>query len=112
MKLEAQDMNDESKVKAFREAQSHLAQNLRQVFALSERYPEIRANDNFRELQVQLEGTENRIQRARQVYNQTVMDFNNSILKWPGRYFAGNRQPKKVYEADVGSEKSPRVNFK
>ena len=111
IKLEADDLTDPAKVAQFQKAQGALAGALRQVFALQERYPEIRANQNFRDLQVQIEGTENRIQRAREQYNEAVQTYNAAILKWPGRWLAGGRKAKQVFEAEAGSEHAPKVKF-
>lgn len=61
---------------------------LRQIFALSESYPELRSNENFRMLQEQLEGTENKIASSRQIYNRTVMDYNNEIQMFPSNIVA------------------------
>lgn len=111
VKLDARDLGDPEKMKAYQNAQGALTGMLRQVFALSEQYPEIRANQNFRDLQVQLEGTENRIQRAREVYNTAVQAYNNNILKWPGRWIAGGREPKQMFQADAGAATVPKVKF-
>ena len=111
IKLDPADLSDEKKVAAFQQAQGQLSQTLRQVFALSESYPEIRANQNYRDLQVQLEGTENRIQRAREVYNSAVQVFNSSILRWPGRWIAGARKAKLPFEAQASAAQAPTVKF-
>ncbi len=111
IKLDADDLSDPAKVAAFQKAQGQLAGMLRQVFALQEQYPEIRANQNFRDLQVQIEGTENRIGRAREEYNAAVQTYNASILKWPGRWLAGGRKAKQTFEAEAGSEHAPKVKF-
>jgi LemA protein len=111
IKLDAGDLEDPNKVAQFQKAQGSLAGALRQVFALQEQYPEIRANQNFRDLQVQIEGTENRIQRAREQYNEAVQVYNAAILKWPGRWLAGGRKPKQAFAAEAGAETAPKVKF-
>ena len=111
LKLSVQDLSDPQKLQQFQAAQTQLSQSLKQIFALSERYPEVKSNQNFRDLQIQIEGTENRIQRTRQVYNEAVKEYNSSILKWPGRWFAGSRQPKEVFQAESGTEKAPHIKF-
>lgn len=111
IKLDSADLEDPAKVAAFQKAQTGLAGALRQVFALQESYPEIRANQNFRDLQVQIEGTENRIQRAREQYNESVQVYNAAILKWPGRWLAGGRKAKQPFAAEAGAEVAPKVKF-
>ena len=78
-----------------------------------ERYPDIKANQNFLNLQAQLEGTENRINVARNRYNEAVGEFNILIRKFPNNLFAGlfGFQPLTRYEADAGSENAPDVEF-
>jgi LemA protein len=65
-----------------------LAASLRSVFAIAENYPELKASDNFKLLQEQLEGIENKIAYSRQFYNDSVLSFNNTITTIPGRWFA------------------------
>ncbi len=111
IEVQAADLDNPEKMRAFQQAQSSLTQALRQVFALAERYPEIKANQNFRDLQVQLEGTENRIARSREEYNLAVQRYNANILKWPGRWIAGGRAPKTTFEAEASSQGAPQVRF-
>jgi LemA protein len=111
IQINAADLNDPAKMAAFTKAQSTLAQALRQVFAVAEAYPDLKANQSFRDLQVQLEGTENRIARSREQYNSAVQGFNSNILKWPGRWLAGGRSPKQVFEADVAAQRAPQVKI-
>ncbi len=80
--INAEELNEETLAK-FQEAQNQLTGALKSLLAVSEAYPDLKANENFRDLQVQLEGTENRIATARGRYTQTVADYNTSIKKFP-----------------------------
>lgn len=83
------------------------------VKAVSEQYPELKANQNFLELQSQLEGTENRITVARHDYNTTVKGFNQYIRPWPASMIAGMKgsQKRKYFEADTAAKQNVRVDF-
>ena len=78
-----------------------------------ERYPELKAYQNFLELQAQLEGTENRIKVARDKFNDVVTEYNKSVKRFPGNIFAGifGFSAKSTFEADAGAENAPEVNF-
>lgn len=78
-----------------------------------ERYPELKANQNFLELQSQLEGTENRINVARDRYNESVQSYNSSLRQFPRSIIVGmlGFEKKPYYQADPGSEKAPDVDF-
>jgi LemA protein len=78
-----------------------------------ERYPELRATANFRDLQVQLEGTENRIAVERQRFNETVQSYNNRVKTFPGVFVAPifGFQPKPYFSAQEGAEVAPTVDF-
>ncbi len=98
----------------FQQAQSTMSGALSRLLLVSERYPDLKANQNFRDLQNQLEGTENRINVARTRYNQTVQTFNTSIRTFPNNLTNSlilKLQPKEVYKADPGAEKAPKVKF-
>jgi LemA protein len=101
------------KLKEFQAAQSNLSSSLGRLIAISENYPDLKANQNFLELQAQLEGTENRIQVARETYNKTAGDFNRLIRVFPKNIvanFAGfERKP--FFDAEQGSEKAPVIEF-
>ena len=84
---------------------------LRQLFAVSESYPELKANANFQQLQNQLEETENKIVYARQSFNDCVLMFNNAIQTFPGSLFAGGRAPKKGVEISDADAQAPQVKF-
>lgn len=84
---------------------------LRQLFAVSESYPELKANANFQQLQNQLEETENKIVYARQSFNDCVLMFNNAIQTFPGSLFAGGRSPRKGFEISDADAQAPQVKF-
>lgn len=97
----------------YQAAQSGLNSALSRLLAVAERYPELKANQNFLELQAQLEGTENRISVERRRYNEITKDYNVYIRRFPNSMFSGmfgfERRP--PFEADEGSEKAPEVKF-
>ena len=98
----------------FQQAQSTMGGALSRLLLVAERYPDLKANQNFRDLQNQLEGTENRINVARTRYNQTVQNFNTSIRTFPNNLTNSlilKLQPKEVYKADPGADKAPKVKF-
>jgi LemA protein len=86
---------------------------LKSLFALSEAYPDLKANQNFLNLQEELTGTEGRISYARQFYNDTVQKLNTKIQVFPSNIFAGmfHVTPREYFEADEGSREVPRVSF-
>jgi LemA protein len=97
----------------FQQAQTGLSGALSKLLVSVERYPELKANQNFLELQSQLEGTENRINVARDRYNEKVNIYDKHTTKFPGKILAGwfgfEEMPR--YKADPGSENAPDVNF-
>ncbi|MEY8782004.1 LemA family protein [Allomuricauda sp. XS_ASV26] len=97
----------------FQQAQTGLSSALSRLLVTVERYPELKANQNFLELQSQLEGTENRINVARDRFNEKVNIYDVHISKFPGKLLAGwfgfEEMPR--YSADPGSENAPDVNF-
>ncbi|MFC4267376.1 LemA family protein [Polaribacter marinivivus] len=97
----------------FQQAQSGLTGALSKLLVSVERYPELKANQNFLELQSQLEGTENRINVARDRFNEDVNKYNKHIKVFPNSLLAGvfNFGEMSRYKADPGSEKAPDVNF-
>ncbi len=98
---------------AYQQAQQGLSGALSRLLVTVERYPELKANQNFLELQTQLEGTENRINVARDRYNEAVNTYDIFTTKFPGKLLAGlfgfEEMPR--YKADPGSENAPDVNF-
>ncbi len=101
------------KVREFQQAQGQLSQALGRLLMVTENYPNLRANEAFRNLQVQLEGTENRITVARNDYNNAVQDYNVRVRRFPANIFAGMMgfSPKTPFEADPGTRNAPNVDF-
>ena len=95
------------------EADNVLTGALRQLFAVAEAYPDLKANTNFTQLQASLEDTENKISYARQSYNDCVLNYNNAIQTFPGVIFAGIFQfkPRTGFEASNESRQAPKVQF-
>ena len=110
--LDAENMTPE-KMKEFQAAQGELSSALGRLIAVSEAYPDLKANENFKDLQVQLEGTENRINEARMKYNEAVQKYNQGIRSFPKVLFAGMFGFDKMnkFEAAEGAEKAPEVKF-
>ena len=101
------------KLQEFPKAQGELGAALGRLIAVQESYPELKANENFKDLQVQLEGTENRINEARNKYNSVVQDYNTDIRSFPKNLFAGVFGFAKMdkFEADADAQKAPKVSF-
>ena len=110
--INAEELNEETLAK-FQEAQNQLTGALKSLLAVSEAYPDLKANENFRDLQVQLEGTANRIATARGRYTQTVADYNTSIKKFPTNIYAGwfGFEPQPQFKADDAAQRAPEVKF-
>ena len=106
-------VNDPARFKQFQAAQGELSGALSRLLAVAENYPELKANQNFLELQSQLEGTENRIAVERRRFNETVGDYNTAVRVFPASVVASLRgfAPKSFFEADQGAEKAPAVKF-
>lgn len=103
----------EEQLQAFQEAQGQLSSALGRLIAVSEAYPDLKANENFLELQSQLEGTENRITIARNTFNEQAKTFNVLIRKFPTSLIAGicGFEKKPYFAAEAGAEKAPTVEF-
>ena len=101
------------KLAAFQKAQSGVSSALGRLLAVAETYPDLKANQNFLELQSQLEGTENRITVARKDFNDAAKSYNQSIRQFPKNILAGmfGFEKKSYFEAEAGSEKAPKVEF-
>lgn len=101
------------KLKQYQAAQGELSQALGRLMAVSENYPNLKANENFSELQAQLEGTENRINESRQIYNSAVQTYNVSVRRFPANIVARmfGFDKKNQFEAEAGAEKAPKVEF-
>ena len=101
------------KLQEYQKAQGELGAALGRLIAISESYPDLKANENFRDLQVQLEGTENRINEARNKFNEVVQQYNVVIRSFPKNILAGIFGFDKMtkFEAEAGAEKAPEVKF-
>lgn len=107
------DQLTEENLKRFQQAQNELSGALRSLIAVSEAYPNIKGTDNFRDLQVQLEGTENRISTARTDYTNAVKAYNDNVMKFPGNLIAGmfGFDKKPQFQADEAAQTAPKVEF-
>ena len=110
--LDAETLTPE-KLKEFQQAQGELGSALGKLIAIQENYPDLKANENFKELQVQLEGTENRINEARNKFNAAVQNYNLVIRSFPKNLLAGMFGFDKMvkFEADADAQKAPEVKF-
>jgi LemA protein len=106
-------LNNPQMFQKFQEAQAGLSSALSRLLAVAENYPQLKANENFLQLQAQLEGTENRIAVERQRFNQVVQEYNTRIRTFPTTIFAGmfGFSQKAYFQADPGAEKAPKVKF-
>jgi LemA protein len=112
VKLDATDLS-EANIAKYQAAQSQLSGSLSRLMAVAENYPQLKATENFSELQSQLEGTENRIKEERDRFNGTVKGFNNKVVTFPSSLiasFSGFAQ-KGYFQADAGASKAPNVDF-
>lgn len=105
--------SDPKKLEAIQKTQDNLSSALSRLMVVVERYPDLKANQNFRDLQVQLEGTENRIAVERRNFNSAVQDFDQSIRMFPTSIVANMRgfQPRPYFEAQQGAAQAPKVQF-
>lgn len=112
IKVDPNDLSPE-KIKEFQAAQGQLSQALGRLMVVSERYPQLTATQNFKDLQAQLEGTENRITVARMDFNNSVQTYNTAIKRFPTVLYAGmlGFKEKGFFQAESGAEKAPTVDF-
>jgi len=107
------DINDPASLAAYQKAQANLQGSFSRLMAVAENYPNLKTTDAFRDFQTQIEGTENRINVARQDYNKAIEDFNLRVKRFPSvilaRLFGYNEKP--YYKADEGTEKAPDIKF-
>ena len=110
--VDASSLTSESVAK-FNDAQGELSTALGRLLLIQENYPDLKANENFRDLQAQLEGTENRIATERMKFNQAVKDYNTSIRRFPNNIFASvfGFEKKGYFEAQAGADAAPKVEF-
>lgn len=101
------------KIAAYQKAQGELGSALARLLAITENYPELKANENFNELQAQLEGTENRISTERHKFNEVAKTYNTSIRRFPKNIIASmfGFEKRPYFEAQEGAEKAPEVKF-
>lgn len=104
---------DEASMQKFQQAQGELSSALSRLLAVTEAYPDLKANENFLNLQAQLEGTENRIAVERKRYTEAVREYNVSIKKFPTNIYAGwfGFESKPQFQAQEGADKAPQVKF-
>lgn len=112
MTIDIEDLTPE-KIEAYQKAQGAVGSALSRLLAVTENYPELKANENFKELQAQLEGTENRISVERRKFNETVREYNTNIRRFPKNIVASmfGFEKRPYFEAEEGSEKAPEVKF-
>jgi LemA protein len=112
MKLDSKDLSPEN-LQKYQAAQSSLGGALSRLMVVAENYPQLKATENFSELQVQLEGTENRIKEERDNFNTAVQAYNTLIVTFPNSLIASfsGFAEKGFFQAEAGSEKAPEVNF-
>ncbi|MDH4322229.1 MAG: LemA family protein [Desulfobulbaceae bacterium] len=114
LKLGSDTLKDPAAIANFQAAQGQMSSALSRLMVVVERYPDLKANQNFRDLQHQLEGTENRINVSRVRYNEAVRVFNTSIRTFPNNLtnnFLLNLPRREPFKAEAGAEKAPTVKF-
>jgi LemA protein len=113
VKLEAKDLSDPQMVQKFEQAQRNLSGALSRLLVTVERYPELKANQNYRDLQAQLEGTENRIAVARKRYIEKVAEYNTAVRSFPTNLTAKflSLSPRATFTADEKAQTPPAVKF-
>lgn len=106
-------LNDPAAFQKFQQAQGELSSALSRLLVVAERYPELKANQNFLDLQSQLEGTENRISTERLKFNQTAQSYNTMVRRFPKNFIASifGFKEKAYFTAEPGSNKAPEVKF-
>lgn len=112
VQVNANDLSPE-KIAAFQQAQAGLSGALGKLLAVAEAYPDLKATQNFRDLQAQLEGTENRIKVARNDFNESVQDYNATVRRFPNSLYGGmfGFHAKGYFQSEPGSDKAPDVKF-
>ncbi|WP_294593870.1 LemA family protein [uncultured Rikenella sp.] len=112
VRIDFNDLNEETLAK-YAQVQGELSSALSRLMAVSEAYPDLKANRNFTDLQTQLEGTENRIATERRRYNDAVQAYNVYVQQFPRNLIAGmfGFTPKTFFAAEAGAEKAPKVEF-
>lgn len=110
--IDPANLNEETLAR-YQEAQGELSSALKSLLAVTEAYPDLKANENFMNLQAQLEGTENRVSVARKRYTEQVKEYNTAIKKFPTVIYAGwfGFKEKPQFKAEAAAQKAPTVNF-
>lgn len=113
VKIDADKLGDEATMKRFQESQATLGGALQRLMMVTENYPDLKSNQSFQDLRVQLEGAENRIAAERRRYNETVRDYNTYIRQFPANIIAGvaGASPKVPFESVSGASTAPTVKF-
>jgi len=114
VKLTADDLSDPAAFERLQQAQGQVSSSLSRLLVVAEQYPDLKANENFRDLQNQLDGTENRINVARQRYNQASEEFNSMIRSFPNSVTNSlllHLKRKEYIKADEASKAAPKVKF-
>jgi LemA protein len=114
VKLSADDLSDPAALQKLQQSQGQLSSALSRLLVVAEQYPDLKANENFKDLQNQLEGTENRINVARQRYNQAAEEFNGLIRTFPNSLtnnFLLHLKRKEYFKAEEGAQVAPKVKF-
>lgn len=107
------DINDPASLEAYQRAQANLQGSFSRLMAVVENYPDLKTTQSFRDFQTQIEGTENRINVARQDFNKEVETYNLKVKRFPSSIVAGisGKKEKAFFKAEPGSEKAPEINF-
>jgi len=107
------DINDPASLEAYQKAQANLQGSFSRLMAVAEAYPDLKTTQAFRDFQTQIEGTENRINVARQDYNKSIEGYNLKVKRFPRNILAGmfGFKEKPYYKSDAGTEKAPDINF-
>jgi len=113
IQITSKTLNNPDNLQKFTEAQGQLSSALSRLMVSVERYPELKANANFRDLQVQLESTENRITTERNRFNNAARDYNSTVRKFPANLLSGifGFETKAYFQADEGADTAPTVEF-
>lgn len=114
VKLSVDDLSSAAAIQRLQQSQGELSSALSRLLAVVEQYPDLKANENFKDLQAQLEGTENRINVARQRYNEAVQEFNSSIRSFPNSLTNSlllHLKLKEYFKADEAAKAPPKVKF-
>ena len=113
MRVNPDDLDDPEVMRRFEESQGQLTSALSRLFAVAENYPQLKANQNFLELQSQLEGTENRIAVERRRFNEVAREYNTRVSSVPTNIVAGlfGFRPRPYFESSEGADRAPQVKF-